>query len=304
MVLVVIPCSLVGCRKDKDEKAAAAGAPSEASIKQSLEGLKPRIDALNAKFKELHKQYDPLPLNLPGFGEVRAKFYGTDEGVGRMGAKVAWLSDRLDAALKSKNAEELKQVSKDINETYGELAQIDQAALELVHQVMPFQRMAAAPPPDELASAFTRVLPSGYEVKGEKDGLEQRLIEFIEDSKKKVDATTWFDLDRVGFAGEGAELDVERSKAQLENLVEILKAYPTVKLKIDAYSDKTAAAAANKKLVTERAQAVDKELVRLGVDASRLDAKGSAVKRPSCAAKDKEECASKSRRAAVHVTAK
>jgi hypothetical protein len=118
------------------------GALQADPIKQSLAALKPKLAALNTKFAALHKQVDPLPPNLPGFSDVRAKFYNTDIGLGVMGAKLTWLSDRLDAALKSGNSEELQQVSKDIARTHDEFAQIDRLAIEVLHQVLPFQRMA------------------------------------------------------------------------------------------------------------------------------------------------------------------
>ena len=140
LILALAADSFAGCRKDSSAK---AGPVNEAAIKQSLEGLKPRLSDLNATFAALHKQVDPLPIDLPGFSEVRAKFYATDEGLGIMGPKITWLSGRLDAARAAKNREELQRVSKDIEKTYDEMRVIDNIALELVHQLLPFQRLAA-----------------------------------------------------------------------------------------------------------------------------------------------------------------
>ncbi len=302
--ILLLGAPLAGCRKDRADagnKTGAAG--STDAVKQSLEALKAPLNALNTKFADLHKQFDPLPPNLPGIEEVRGKFYATDEGLGRIVAKIDWLAHRLEAARKSGNRQELDEVSKDIAQTQEELRQIDRIALELVHQVLPFQKMMADIKAQEAAAAsappFTRSLPTGYAVKGAQGGLEQRLLEFIDDPARKVDKTTWFDFDRVYFAGGGPGLDSPASRAQLENVHEILKAYPAVKLQLDVYTEQPGAAAEARK----RAQAVKKYFVTLGISGSRIDADGVA-KQPVSPASDKDECATKNGRGAVRVTAK
>ncbi|WP_437676910.1 OmpA family protein [Sorangium sp. So ce131] len=294
--------SLVGCRKDSPEKTEVA--PSKDSVKQSYEGLKTQFSGLTTKFADMRKQIEALPPDLPGLGEVRGKLFTAEEVLGVTGAKLTWLSGRLDAALQAEKGDELQQVSKEIAETADEIRQIDRVSLEVSHQLLPLERTAALRPkaPDAGSASFARVLPTGYEVKAAEGGVEQRLIELIEDPKRKVDKTTWFDFDRQLFASGGSKLDAERAKDQLQNVFEILKAYPTVKLTIGGYTDAAGPAAANKKLSTERAQAVKKELVRLGVAAPRLDAGGK--EHPICAASGTEECKDKSRRVAVRVTAK
>jgi outer membrane protein OmpA-like peptidoglycan-associated protein len=309
----------VACHKTRaddanaDKGSAAANAnqvevgPNEDSVKQSLEGLKPRVSAVDATFTALHKRFDALPPNLPGFDEVRARFYATDEGMGIMGPKITWLSNRLDAALKSGNREELQKVSSDIAATYKELDEIDRIVIELTHDVSPFERMVRV---QELeitgATPFTRVLPTSYEVVGATDGIEQHLIEFIEDSKRKVDKTSWFDFDHLRFTDDRVHLDIHSgvSTHQLRNVFEILKAYPTVKLKIGGYTDNTGAPLDNKKGSAERAHSVGQELVRLGVDAQRLEAQGYGAEHPACPANDTDACKSRNRRIAVLVTAK
>lgn len=299
--------TLTGCSKDKAHEATnKQGALNGDAVKQSLEGLKPKLSALTEKFKALHKQIDPLPPNLPGFSEVRAKFYNTDIGMGILAPKITWLSERLDSALKSGNREELQQVSKDIAKTHDEITQIDGIALEVLHQVVPFQRILAQRAAEAVPRppSFTRRLSTGHEVKADAGGLEQHLLEFVDDPKQKVDKNTWFDFDRVQFVGVSAELDTEASVAQLGTLSEILKAYPTVALKIGAFTDNTGPATANKKSSDQRAQTVKAALVRLGVPASRLSAGGYGAEHPLCAANDTAECKAKNRRVAARVTAK
>ena len=113
------------------------------SARESLEGLKPPLAAMTAKFTALHQQFDPLPSDLPDFGETRGKFYSADEGVGRLNAKIPWLSTQLDAAVKAGDGAELEEISKSIASTYNDLPEVQQVYTELVHEVMPFTRIAA-----------------------------------------------------------------------------------------------------------------------------------------------------------------
>ena len=48
-----------------------------------------------------------------------------------------------------------------------------------------------------LGELFKRKLPNGIELNIPRLGIENRLIDFIEDSSKQVDKATWFDFDRV-----------------------------------------------------------------------------------------------------------
>src|SRR3954468_17280182 len=91
--------SFVACHKSAPEKpkpVLVKKSPAELkqladSARESLEGLKPPLAAMNAKFTALHQQFDPLPPDLPNFGSTRGKFYSADEGLGRMNAKIPWL---------------------------------------------------------------------------------------------------------------------------------------------------------------------------------------------------------------------
>jgi CO dehydrogenase/acetyl-CoA synthase beta subunit len=90
----------------------------------------------------LREQVDSVPPDLPGFDDVRVRFYATEEGRGTTDAKKMWLAGQLEAAVKSGNPAELEQVSKDITATYDDIRKIDELHVKLLHQVMSFQRMA------------------------------------------------------------------------------------------------------------------------------------------------------------------
>jgi len=147
---LVSASGLPGCAKKPapTQVAEAGSGPTEKELKESLAGLEPQLEALRAKFSTLGTQIEAISPDTPGFGEVRAKFYATDEGMGVMWPKLTWLSAQLDSALKSNKRAELQQVSKDIARTYGELGQIDRISLELLHQVLHLQRMAPSPSTD------------------------------------------------------------------------------------------------------------------------------------------------------------
>ena len=78
-----------------------------------------------------------------------------------------------------------------------------------------------------LGEFFKRKLPDGTELNIPRLGIENKLIDFIEDSSKPVDKTTWFDFDRLLFDTGKATLQPS-SQEQLQNIAAILKAYPKV----------------------------------------------------------------------------
>ncbi len=148
-------------------------------------------------------------------------------------------------------------------------------------------------------------LASGLELSGAADGIESKLVAFIDDKSKAVDKTTWFDFDRLVFESGKSVLNTadQGTSEQLENIANVLKAYPTVTLKIGGYTDNTGNAAANQKLSGERAKSVLDELVKRGIDAKRLESEGYGDQHP-VADNATEEGRAANRRIAVRVTQK
>jgi OmpA-OmpF porin, OOP family len=149
---------------------------------------------------------------------------------------------------------------------------------------------------------FSKKLSSGVEIKGATTGIENSLISFIEDGSKAVDKTTWFDFDNLLFDTGKSTIKAE-SQVQVNNIAEIMKAFPAVKLKIGGYTDNTGDAKSNMKLSADRAAATKAAIVALGVDASRLESEGYGIEHP-VASNDTEEGRAKNRRISARVTAK
>jgi outer membrane protein OmpA-like peptidoglycan-associated protein len=147
------------------------------------------------------------------------------------------------------------------------------------------------------------VLPGGVTIEANKEGVEYSLINFIK-GDAAVDKTTWFNFDALRFKTGSADLDSDYSKRQIDNMVNVLKAYPNVHLKIGGYTDNVGDAAFNMDLSQKRANNVMATLVDNGIDASRLAAEGFGEQHPACPANDTDECKAQNRRIAARVTQK
>jgi K(+)-stimulated pyrophosphate-energized sodium pump len=131
--------------------------------------------------------------------------------------------------------------------------------------------------------------------------VETSLLEFIK-SEQTADKETWFDFDRLLFEIGSDKLKPE-SQEQLENVAEILKAYPAVEVKLGGYTDNTGDSVSNLKLSTDRATSVKKALADLGIEQSRLASEGYGEAHP-VASNDTESGRAKNRRISIRVTKK
>jgi OOP family OmpA-OmpF porin len=128
--------------------------------------------------------------------------------------------------------------------------------------------------------AFVKAsIPGGTYLNIPENGMESKLLVFIQDSNAQPSRETWFEFDRLTFDTGGDHLQLS-SQEQLENIAKILNAYPNVHARIGGYTDNQGDPAANLKLSQDRANVVMAQLVGLGVDASRLDAKGYGAEHP------------------------
>lgn len=142
-------------------------------------------------------------------------------------------------------------------------------------------------------------LPTGKTIEIAKEGVESKLIGFLEDATRPIDKGTWFDFDRLSFKTAASDLTPE-SRAQVEAVAEIMKAFPASQIKIGGYTDNQGDPQMNLKLSDERARRVMSELVSLGIAADRLAAEGYGEQHP-LAGNDTAEGRAKNRRTALSV---
>lgn len=275
-------------------------APDPEALKQGMEALKKRSLALRSVFQRVRTRADAIPPGLDKYAPLVERLETTEKVFGVADAKVQWLSGRLATAQKENKAEELNGVWDDIKSTSEELKRLEGVGTELAHELVPYERTAAL-----LKTPYSRQLPQGQKIVAVKGGIEQQLIEFIQDSKKKVEAATWIDFDPLLFPDKSGQLDVGRARDELENVSRILKAYPNVKLDVGAYPDDTGPITGRRKFPTERTAAVKAELIRLGVEEARLASGTHDPELPPCIANvEGSTCYDKTGRVAVRVTAK
>lgn len=263
----------------------------------------PQLQELSAKLPELAKRANDIPDSVPGAAALKGALAKNQGIVTQLQGMITGLTAKVAEQAKAGKPEEVKKL---LEATTAELdtgvtavqGEVSAATAELAKVEEAAKTAAAA------AAGVAAKLPSGAELQGAVDGVEAKLIGFLGDQTRGIDKALWFNLDRVAFLTGKAELELEKSREQLANLIEILKAYPAAKIKIGGYTDNVGDAAANKKLSQARAEAVVAHLAAGGIDKGRLEAEGYGAEHPECPANDTDECKAKNRRIAVGVRAK
>lgn len=147
-----------------------------------------------------------------------------------------------------------------------------------------------------------KVLSTGVNLSFPEWSIENELITFIEDKNKPVDKETWFNFRKLTFESGSAVID-STSEKEVDNLAEILRAFPEVSLKVGGYTDNTGPDELNTRLSAERASNVVAALVKRGISLARLESEGYGPLHP-IADNDTEEGRDQNRRIAVRVTRK
>jgi outer membrane protein OmpA-like peptidoglycan-associated protein len=161
---------------------------------------------------------------------------------------------------------------------------------------------SSTPTRPETATLTAMRLPNGVALRMSRDGVESKLIGFLNDSSRPVSRESWFTFDRLEFESGTARL-TRQSTEQLRNVAEILKAYPSVKIKIGGYTDNVGDDAHNRQLSQERADAMRQRIVGFGIDPSRVTAEGYGEAHP-LADNSTEDGRQRNRRVDVRVTEK
>lgn len=160
------------------------------------------------------------------------------------------------------------------------------------------QAPVAAPAADALASI---TLPGGATIKVKPGGFRFNLAKFLANTSDTTVPRT-FIFDDLNFDSATTNLTPE-SVDTLNQLVAIMKAYPTAQFRLDGHTDSTGDAGANKTLSQQRADAVKAKMVTDGIDAGRISTAGWGQEKP-IASNDTEDGKARNRRTELVVTAK
>lgn len=155
---------------------------------------------------------------------------------------------------------------------------------------------------DSAESVIQKVLSTGVNLSFPELSIENELISFIEDKSRPVDKDTWFNFRKLTFESGSAVID-STSEKEVDNIAEILKAFPDVSIKVGGYTDNTGSDEINTKLSAERAANVVAALVKRGISAAKLDSEGYGPQHP-IADNATQEGRDQNRRIAVRVTNK
>ena len=113
-------------------------------MQRHLDDLNSQRGQLNAQFRDLRRQIETVPPDLPGFAEVRTRFYAVEEARGVTDFKVTLLRERFASATAAGQPEQLRQIAKEIAETHDEIRQLDELHASLQRQVRAFLARAPA----------------------------------------------------------------------------------------------------------------------------------------------------------------
>jgi K(+)-stimulated pyrophosphate-energized sodium pump len=135
-------------------------------------------------------------------------------------------------------------------------------------------------------------------------GQGSHLYQMYEAVQKKdqalLDSNNWFTIQNLYFETGSSNLKAG-SEIQLNNLAEILNAYPDLKIKLGGYTDNTGSEETNQKLSNLRAQTAKLKLLEMGIASDRVEAEGYGSQYPVCPANDTDECKAENRRIDVRV---
>ncbi len=174
---------------------------------------------------------------------------------------------------------------------------------EEVSMTQPAEPGAIASPPPS-GETVNVMLPNGVAIDAYRNGIEDQLVQFLNDPARQVDNSTWFDFDKLNFETGSATITAE-SMPQIRNIAAILKAFPNASIKIGGYTDATGDKMANQKLSQARAEAVVAELRNNGItDAQLSGAEGYGSKFAKAPANASDDERKMDRRISVSVRKK
>ncbi|MEO5582189.1 MAG: OmpA family protein [Saprospiraceae bacterium] len=141
--------------------------------------------------------------------------------------------------------------------------------------------MAAKHVSDSIAATISRLrLPGGIELNTKRGSFTDKIATYLIDSTAKLDPKmAVFIFDGVNFKSGSDSLTAE-SNTQLDELVNVMKAFSKVFVKVVGHTDNVGDAAMNKKISDMRAKSVKSYLVSQGVPGRRIETAGMGSASP------------------------
>ncbi|MXV38278.1 OmpA family protein [Flavobacteriaceae bacterium Ap0902] len=153
----------------------------------------------------------------------------------------------------------------------------------------------------------TITLPDGKTLEVGMNSTENKLYNMLADAGYEVnqeDKTQgWITLDRVYFET-GSDGLTANSITQIDNIVNILNAFPDAHVKFGGYTDNTGSQEINQPLSEGRAKTVMNNIINDGISADRLEAEGYGSEHPVCPENDTQLCKAQNRRVDIRITEK
>ena len=143
-------------------------------------------------------------------------------------------------------------------------------------------------------------LPGGINLSVPTGSINYNLARFLGDSSQPAPRT--FVFDHLNFESGSTQLTSDSLKT-VNDMAQVLKAYPNAQVQLVGHTDNTGSADANRTLSLSRADAVKTLLVGQGVGADRITTQGYGQDRP-VASNDTEEGRARNRRTELTVTRK
>ena len=140
-------------------------------------------------------------------------------------------------------------------------------------------------------------LPGGRKLDVAENSFNANLAQFMAGKERPLPRT--FTFENLTFETGSAKITGE-TQPNVNDLIEIMKAYPGMQINVQGHTDNTGDAVANKKLSLERATAIRSALTAAGVVANRITAQGFGAEKPT-ATNDNAEGRQKNRRIDVVV---
>ena len=120
-------------------------------------------------------------------------------------------------------------------------------------------------------------LPGGRRLNVAENSFNYSLAQYLADKSRKPNKI--FTFDNLTFETNSARITNE-SQTHVNDLIQIMQAYPSLNVRIEGHTDNTGNEATNKILSDDRAESVKAALVKAGIDAGRVTTKGFSEDKP------------------------